>query len=216
MLETIINSLKNFPLQRHQPSPQERGLTAAVLVALHGDNSDPQVILTQRAMHLNNHAGEVAFPGGMWDKTDSDLLHTALREADEEIGLAPSLVQPIATLPVSTPRRRNLNVTPFVGLVDGPLDLVADPGEIGALFDAPLRLFMNVEDYDYFEMKTEYGALTFPFLPYKGYKIWGFTLKVLTDMLNTTVDANIHLEYPSDARIEELRQMTELQKRVQQ
>ena len=49
MLETIINSLKNFPLQRHQPSPQERGLTAAVLVALHGDNSDPQVILTQRA-----------------------------------------------------------------------------------------------------------------------------------------------------------------------
>ena len=67
MLETIKKRLKNFPLERLQPSPQERGSTAAVLVALHGDSSDPQVILTQRAFHLNNHAGEVAFPGGMWD-----------------------------------------------------------------------------------------------------------------------------------------------------
>jgi 8-oxo-dGTP pyrophosphatase MutT (NUDIX family) len=87
MLETIKKRLKNFPLERLQPSPQERGSTAAVLVALHGDSSDPQVILTQRAFHLNNHAGEVAFPGGMWDETDTDLLQTALREAHEEIGL---------------------------------------------------------------------------------------------------------------------------------
>ena len=213
MLETIKNRLKNFPLERLQPSPQERGSTAAVLVALHGDNSDPQVILTQRAFHLNNHAGEVAFPGGMWDETDTDLLQTALREAHEEIGLLPSLVEPIATLPVAIPKRRSLKVTPFVGLVNGPLDLVADPGEIGALFDAPLRLFMNVDNYDYFEMETEYGALSFPFLPYNGYKIWGFTLKVLTDMLNTTLEANINLEYPSYERIEELRQSEQLKKR---
>jgi len=213
MLETIKNRLKKFPLERLQPSPQEQGLTAAVLVALHGDNSDPQVILTQRAFHLNNHAGEVAFPGGMWDATDTDLLQTALREAHEEIGLLPSLVEPIATLPVAIPKRRSLKVTPFVGLVDGPLDLVADPGEIGALFDAPLRQFMNVDHYDYFEMKTEYGALSFPFLPYNGYKIWGFTLKVLTDMLNTTLEANINLEYPSYERIEELRQSEQLKKR---
>ena len=213
MLETIKKRLKNFPLERLQPSPQERGSTAAVLVALHGDNSDPQVILTQRAFHLNNHAGEVAFPGGMWDETDTDLLQTALREAHEEIGLLPSLVEPIATLPVAIPKRRSLKVTPFVGLVNGPLDLVADPGEIGALFDAPLRQFMNVDHYDYFEMKTEYGALSFPFLPYNGYKIWGFTLKVLTDMLNTTLEANINLEYPSYERIEELRQSEQLKKR---
>ncbi|MDG1494391.1 MAG: CoA pyrophosphatase [Porticoccaceae bacterium] len=212
MLETIKNRLKNFPLQRHQPSPQERGSTAAVLVALHGDNEDPQVILTQRAFHLNNHAGEVAFPGGMWDETDTDLLHTALREAHEEIGLLPSLVESIATLPVATPKRRSLNVTPFVGLVDSSLDLVADPGEIGALFDVPLRHFMNIDDYDYFEMKTEQGALSFPFLSYNGYKIWGFTLKVLTDMLNATLDANIHLNYPSHERIEEMRQRAELEK----
>ena len=213
MLETIKKRLKSFPLERLQPSPQERGSTAAVLVALHGDSSDPQVILTQRAFHLNNHAGEVAFPGGMWDETDTDLLQTALREAHEEIGLLPSLVEPIATLPVAVPKRRSLKVTPFVGLVDGPLNLVAEPGEIGALFDAPLQLFMDINNYDYFEMKTEHGALSFPFLPYKDYKIWGFTLKVLTDMLNTTLEANIHLNYPSHERIEQLRQSEQLKKR---
>jgi 8-oxo-dGTP pyrophosphatase MutT (NUDIX family) len=216
MLETIKNRLKNFPLERHQPSPQERGSTAAVLVALHGDSSDLQVILTQRAFHLNNHAGEVAFPGGMWDETDTDLLHTALREAHEEIGLLPSLVNPIATLPVATPKRRNLNVTPFVGLIDSPLDLVADPGEIDALFDVPLRQFMNIDDYDYFDMKTEQGALSLPFLSYNGYKIWGFTLKVLTDMLNTTLDANIHLNYPSHERIDEMRRIAALEKTIKQ
>ena len=213
MLETIKNRLKISPWNAFKPGPQEQGSTAAVLVALHGDNSDPQVILTQRAFHLNNHAGEVAFPGGMWDATDTDLLQTALREAHEEIGLLPSLVEPIATLPVAIPKRRSLKVTPFVGLVDGPLDLVADPGEIGALFDAPLQRFMNVDHYGYFEMKTEYGALSFPFLPYNGYKIWGFTLKVLTDMLNTTLEANIHLDYPSHERIEALRQSEQLSKR---
>ena len=205
MLETIKHRLKNFPLECCQPGLQDRNASAAVLVALHGENSNPNVILTQRAFHLNNHAGEVAFPGGMWESTDSDLLHTALREAHEEIGLAPSLVQPIATLPVATPRRRDLNVTPFVGLVDMPVQLNADPDEIGALFDAPLRMFMDLDRYEYFEMDTGYGGLRFPFLPYNGYKIWGFTLKVLTDMLNATVDADIHLEYPSDQRIAELR-----------
>ena len=210
MLETIKNRLKNFPLDRHQPSPQERGSTAAVLVALHGDNSDPHVILTQRAFHLNNHAGEVAFPGGMWDETDSDLLTTALREAHEEIGLSPSLVEPIATLPIASPKRRNLNVTPYVGLVDAPLELVADPGEIGALFNAPLKHFLDVERYEYFEMQTDFGALSFPFLPYNGYNVWGFTLKVLTDMLNATLEANIHLNYPSHERIEALRQKAKL------
>ena len=114
MLETIKNQLKKFPLDQSQPGPQGSGATAAVLLLLHGDPADPQIVLTQRAMHLNNHAGEVAFPGGMWDATDQNLLHTALRETYEEIGLSPHLVEPIAMLPAASPKRRNLCVTPFV------------------------------------------------------------------------------------------------------
>ena len=166
-------------------------------------------------MHLNSHAGEVAFPGGMWDSTDADLLHTALRETHEEIGLASNRVEPIAMLPLASPKRRNLSVQPFVGLVEGAFELVSEPSEIAAIFDAPLSLFTDFGSYKYFDIKNESGALSFPCLPYKGYKIWGFTLKVLVDMLNSTLDAGIALEYPSDTKIEELRRV-ELLKRGQQ
>ena len=81
MLTSIANKLVKFPLKRLEPRPNKAKTTAAVLVILHGDINNPQVVLTQRALHLNSHSGEVAFPGGMWDKTDSDLLQTALREA---------------------------------------------------------------------------------------------------------------------------------------
>jgi 8-oxo-dGTP pyrophosphatase MutT (NUDIX family) len=205
MLETIKKQLKKFPLNPAQPSQQDSGSIAAVMVLLHGDQHNPQVVLTQRAMHLNSHAGEVAFPGGMWDRTDADLLYTALRETEEEIGLASALVEPIAMLPEASPKRRRLRVTPFVGLAQGPLELQSEPSEIAAIFDAPVSLFTNINNYQYFEMNHELGALSFPCLPYNGYKIWGFTLKVLVDLFNSTLDAGVELEYPSEQLIEELR-----------
>ena len=176
------------------------------MVLLHGDQDNPQVVLTQRAMHLNNHAGEVAFPGGMWDRTDRDLLHTALRETEEEIGLAPTLVEPIAMLPAASPKRRRLRVTPFVGLAQGPLKLRSEPSEIASIFDAPVSLFTDINNYQYFDLKNKQGALSFPCLPYKGYKIWGFTLNVLVDLFNSTLDAAVELEYPSEELIQELRE----------
>ncbi len=206
MLDTIKTQLvKDFPLDPFAPGPQDSGATAAVLVLLHGDVDHPQIVLTQRAMHLNNHAGEVAFPGGMWDQSDRHLLETALRETHEEIGLHPSLVEPIAMLPIASPKRRNLSVTPFVGLAEGQPQLTAEPSEIASIFHVPISQFMAIENYQYFQISNAGGALSFPYLPYRGYKIWGFTLKVLVDMLNSCLDAGIDLEYPSDSRIEDLR-----------
>jgi 8-oxo-dGTP pyrophosphatase MutT (NUDIX family) len=205
MLETIKNQLKKFPLDQSYYSSKDSAVAAAVLLLLHGDPEDPQIVLTQRAMHLNNHAGEVAFPGGMWDATDKNLLHTALRETHEEIGVPPHLIEPIAMLPVASPKSRSLNVTPFVGIANGPLELKSEPSEIAAIFDVPVSVFTDINRYQYFEIKNASGALKFPCLLFKGYKIWGFTLKVLVDMLNVTLNAGIELEYPSDARIEDLR-----------
>jgi len=205
MLETITKQLNKFPLTKRQPSFNKGSTSAAVLVVLHGDADDPQIVLTQRANHLNNHPGEVAFPGGMWDPIDNHLLDTALREAMEEVGLNPQLVRTIATLPVASPKRRNLMVTPFVGLVDGPLQLVADPNEIGAIFHLPVSQLLNMDHYQYFEIRNNGEALKFPYLAYKGYKVWGFTLKVLVDLVNHTLEAGIDLMYPSEKRIDELR-----------
>ena len=92
-----------------------------------------------------------------------------------------------------------------MGLAQGPLELRSEPSEIAAIFDVPVSLFTDINNYQYFEMKHQLGALSFPCLPYKGYKIWGFTLKVLVDLINSTLDAGVELEYPGEELIEELR-----------
>ena len=204
MLRTITDKLKKFPLDHCQSSPQDYGVSAAVMLLLHGEPDNPQVLLTQRAQHLNSHAGEVAFPGGMWEPSDSDLLQTALRETYEEIGLSAESIEPIAMLPSTSPRLRSTKVTPFVGIVRDSFVLRPEPSEIAAIFDVPLSIFTDVNEYQYFEMKNEMGALSFPFLEYQGYKIWGLTLNVLVGMLNSTLNSAIVLNYPCDELIEEL------------
>jgi hypothetical protein len=78
----------------------------------------------------------------------------------------------------------------------------------------PLRLFMDITQYQYFDMKidnSDSGAvIRFPFIQYESYKIWGFTLKVITDMLNDTLGAEIHLDYPTFEKIDELRKREKL------
>ena len=200
MLTTIANRLSKFPLKKWGPISSNAKNTAAVLVLLHGDEKNPQVLLTQRALHLKTHAGEVAFPGGMWESIDTDLLQTALREANEEVGLKVENVKPIATLPSASPRRRDITVTPYVALASGPLEVNTDSDEISTIFDVPLKFFLQHDEYKYFDMEisSEQGIreIRFPYINYKDFKIWGFTLKVLTDMLNDTVDAEIELDYP--------------------
>ncbi|MDG1819188.1 MAG: CoA pyrophosphatase [Porticoccaceae bacterium] len=184
--------------------------TAAVLVALINSGEIPEIILTQRAQHLSSHPGEVAFPGGMWDAEDADLLQTALREAKEEIGLDPALVEVVATLPSASPKRRNLRVTPFVGLLENPPVLVGDPSEIGSIFTVPVSYFLDIERYEYFDLIHRGESIRFPRLQYcdnqnREYQIWGFTLRVITDMLNETLGAELNLIYPSHQEIQLLR-----------
>ena len=204
MLRRITEKLKKFPVDHYQPSPQDHGSTAAVMLLLHGASDNPQVLLTQRAEHLNNHAGEVAFPGGMWDMADRDLLQTALRETHEEIGLSAGIIEPIAMLPSTYPRLRSIKVTPFVGLVKDSFVLRPEPSEIAAIFDVPLSIFTDINQYKYFETKNQLVTLSFPFLEYQGYKIWGLTLNVVVGMLNSTLNSAIVLNYPSDELIEKL------------
>ena len=201
MLTTIANELIKFPLKKRQPDVNKTLTTAAVLVILHGEDNNPHVVLTQRALHLKSHPGEVAFPGGMWDQGDTNLLQTALREANEEIGLNPSSVKPLATLPAASPKRREISVTPFVAIGLHDLELTADASETAAIFNVPLKIFLDIDQYQYFEIKTEMGTgdgvIRFPYLTYNNHKIWGFTLKVITDLLNATLNAGIELKYPS-------------------
>jgi len=195
MLSTLIQQLQRYPLATEAPRPALRN--AAVLVGLHGSERNPQLILTERATHLNSHAGEVAFPGGMYESQDRHLLNTALRETDEEVGLSREKITPLATLPSATPKRSDVWVTPFVARVEEPFDLTPDPSELSAVFSVPLAHFMNSDRYDYFDIDVRGEAVAFPFIEFKDYRIWGFTLRVIVEMLNDCLAADLRLRYPA-------------------
>ncbi|HWI84086.1 CoA pyrophosphatase [Ramlibacter sp.] len=102
----------------------------------------PMVLLTERTTHLSTHSGQVAFPGGKRDATDRDEAHTALREAQEEIGLAPGLVDIIGQLPTYTTGTQFI-ITPVVGLVEPGHQLTLNAFEVADAFEVPLAFLMN-------------------------------------------------------------------------
>ena len=114
---------------------------AAVLVPI-VMRERPMVLLTERTTHLSTHSGQVAFPGGKRDETDSDEAHTALREAQEEIGLAPGWVEVVGQLPTYTTGSRFI-ITPVIGLVSPAHQLTLNTYEVADAFEVPLEFLMN-------------------------------------------------------------------------
>lgn len=165
------------------------GGEAGVLVAL-TESDDPEVILTLRSKQLSTHRGEVAFPGGKRDPEDADLLATALREANEEIGLDPAQVRVVGSLGQLISKHR-LTVMPWVGIIPADARLMANPSEIDSIFKVPLRFFIEEPalrtDQIPFRGKTHYV----PAWEFEGAVIWGLTAYVLVELLNIGFDAGL-------------------------
>lgn len=120
---------------QRQPAP------AAVLVPLVA-RAEPTLLLTQRTSHLANHSGQIAFPGGKVDKSDAGVVEAALREAEEEVGLAPAYVHVLGTLPVYTTGTAFV-ITPVVAWVEPGFVLQPNPGEVADVFEVPLAFLLN-------------------------------------------------------------------------
>ena len=103
------------------------GTDAAVLLPLYGWPEEPGLIFTERRADLRRHAGEISFPGGRQDDGDADLAATALREAEEEIGLDPAAVELVGALPPTSTFVTGYRIHPFVGLVPDPAELGLGP-----------------------------------------------------------------------------------------
>ena len=114
---------------------------AAVLLGL-VMREEPMVLLTRRTAHMSTHSGQVAFPGGKVDAQDTDARHTALREAQEEVGLDPLLVQVLGELPVYITGSAFV-ITPVVALVDPRFIAEPNPDEVDQVFEVPLSFLMN-------------------------------------------------------------------------
>ena len=118
---------------------------AAVLIpiVMRGrDASRPTVLLTERTAHLSTHSGQIAFPGGRVDDSDIDVTATALREAQEEVGLDAKFVQVLGTLPTYT-TGTSFIVTPVVALVQADFELRPNAFEVADAFEVPLDFLMN-------------------------------------------------------------------------
>ena len=125
-----------------EPRFTDRSPAAASVLLAIVEREQPMVLLTQRTMHLSTHSGQIAFPGGRHDPNDQDLIATALREAQEEIGLAPEYVDVLGTLPIYRTGSAFI-ITPVVGILRGGCALTRNPGEVDEIFEVPLAFLMN-------------------------------------------------------------------------
>lgn len=171
------------------PSGQNLQGHAAVLLAL-TDEPDPRVVLTKRAHTLSTHSGEVSFPGGKWDREDGQLHVTALREAEEEIGLRPDQVNLLGPLWPRTTRWQ-VNVTPWVGVVPPDVKLVANECEIDAIFSVPISYLLSDPRIRTDRVTIDGRRIYMPAFEYRGYEIWGFTAGVLTEFMVHVLGADI-------------------------
>ena len=137
---------------------------AAVLVPL-VMRDELMLLLTQRTANLSTHSGQVAFPGGRTDPTDADAVDTALREADEEIGLARTHVEVLGSLPVFVTGTAFV-ITPVVALVRPGFVLRPNPAEVDDVFEVPLRYLMNPANHRRHEFLFEGDLRNWLSMPY--------------------------------------------------
>jgi 8-oxo-dGTP pyrophosphatase MutT (NUDIX family) len=127
---------------RELPLPGRQPAVAAVLVPLVMRESQLTLLLTERGRNLSSHSGQIAFPGGRKDASDPDLVFTALREAQEEVGLQDSFVEVLGTLPTYVTGTAFI-ITPVVALVRPGFCLQPNPAEVADVFEVPLDYLMN-------------------------------------------------------------------------
>jgi 8-oxo-dGTP pyrophosphatase MutT (NUDIX family) len=163
--------------------------SASVLIAIVLRDGGPTVLFTQRTADLTDHPGQISFPGGRVEKSDASPFETALRETEEEIGLARRHVEIIGRLP-DFKTNSGYCVAPVVGLVTPPFDLQPDAREVAEVFEVPMAFLMNGAHHQRRTVTLpgpESGQAmrrAFYAIPYQKYFIWGATAAMLRNLFH--------------------------------
>jgi 8-oxo-dGTP pyrophosphatase MutT (NUDIX family) len=157
---------------------------AAVLLPLYGWPDDPGLVFTERRADLRRHAGEISFPGGRRDEGDADFAATALREAEEEIGLDPARVEIGEALPPTRTFATGYLIHPFVGRIPHPgeLDLEPNPTEVETVLTFSLDVLRD--GYAMRRLVRRGVPIHTPTYEVEGHQIWGATARILGDLLS--------------------------------
>ncbi|MDR2000629.1 MAG: CoA pyrophosphatase [Zoogloeaceae bacterium] len=153
-------------------------IPAAVLIPIVMRPAALTVLLTQRTIHLRDHAGQISFPGGRCEPEDATPVATALREAREEIGLLPCKVEVLGQL-AEFRTGTGFAVTPVVGLVEPPLELKLDDFEVADVFEPPLEFLLDAGNFH--RHRAEYRGVMLEHwaVPWHDRFIWGATAEML-------------------------------------
>jgi 8-oxo-dGTP pyrophosphatase MutT (NUDIX family) len=181
-IKKILDSrVKNF-LQ------DERLTRSAVLIPLFTKEGEYHILFTKRTDKVKHHKGQISFPGGRLERKDPNLLATAMREAQEEMGISPDDVKVLGELDDCCTFSSDFCVSPFVALIPYPYKFRVNPHEIDEVIEVPLLELLD-ESKVRQEMRVKDG-LPFPvyFFQYKNYTIWGATARILKQLLDLLVE----------------------------
>lgn len=184
-----IAALLRLPSPPSDPADLHRGeiaegtrlRDAAVLVPMVERDGRVNLLLTQRTEHLAAHAGQISFPGGGVEAADASREDTALRETEEEIGLARRHVKVLGALPEYL-LPTGFRITPVVGWIEAPFDTQPDPYEVADIFEIPLSHFMDPARYQRHEYHFNGRHRHYVAIPYEGRYIWGATAGMLLSL----------------------------------
>ena len=168
-------------------SPAEDGIPpgplrpAAVLVPIVLRQPEPTLLLTRRTDHLHHHPGQVSFPGGRVEEHDRSPIDTALRETEEEIRLLRQHVELLGCLP-QYHTGTGFDVTPVVGVVTPPFELVPDEFEVAEVFEVPLSFLLDVSNHQRHRIEVRGRMREYYAMPYGPYFIWGATAGMIVSL----------------------------------
>jgi len=156
---------------------------AAVLVPFFEHEGEYHLLFTLRTSNLPTHKGDVSFPGGRYHADDASLLHTALRESEEEVGLKQADVQIIGPLDDLRTHASNYVVTPYVGKIPYPYDFQPDAWEVAEIFSVPFAFLEDLSNLDDEIWVHDGETIPIQTYGYQGYKIWGATQRMIQNLL---------------------------------
>jgi len=202
-LSPLMPSTQGYRYPDHQPTEQSKEKKeAAVLIALveeHKVNGEKQlsILLTRRAAHLRHHGGQISFPGGKVEGFDKDIIATALRETEEEIGINKNDIEVVGQLQ-QYQTISGFNISPVVGFIkqshiqpnsnsehnnyNQALNSAIDENEVDEVFLVPLSHFINVNNCHSVTVSFHNQSHQVHFMPYKNVNIWGATAAMLKDL----------------------------------
>jgi 8-oxo-dGTP pyrophosphatase MutT (NUDIX family) len=165
-------------LEKQHQASQQPLKPAAVLLLVVNHPASPTVVFTQRTAHLSDHAGQISFPGGRSDEADGTPERTALREAEEEVGISSERIEILGRLPeyhTST----GFAVIPVVGWAEPPLTYRPDPHEVADVFEVPLAFLLDTANHRYESAFYKGRMRKYWAMPYGERFIWGATAGML-------------------------------------